>query len=251
MAVKIAIAATKGGVSKTTTAFELANSLARKKKKVLLFDLDPQGDCTTWSGIDREGVSSLFLSLTEKNADLPIVPVTKNLDIVPSNTDLEGFESSNITGKEVRLKKLVKRVDAEYDYIIYDTQPAISFLVGNALIAADYVITPLTCDEFAIKGITKVISLIDEIKDVYASDLELGGILITNFHKGIKMHREALEFYNNDKNFSKKLFKTVIRQTQLVRSSVTERKSVYDMDKNSNAAKDYQNLASEIIRKLK
>lgn len=251
MSIKIAIAATKGGVSKTTTAFELANALARKKKKVLLFDLDPQGDCTTWSGVNRNEAASLFLALTEKNEPLPILSVSKNFDLVPSNSDLEGFESSNITGKEVRLKKLVKKVDEDYDFIIFDTQPAISFLVGNALIAADFVITPLTCDEFAIKGITKVISLIDEIKDVYASDLELGGILITNFHKGIKMHREALEFYKNDPNFSKKLFSTVIRQTQLIRSAVTERKSVYEMDKSSNAAKDYDTLAKEVIRKLK
>ena len=133
MAIKIAIACTKGGVSKTTTTFELASALARKKKKVLLFDLDPQGDCSTWADVKSDEIS-IFNALTEKDTPPPILHINAFLDIIPSNTRLESFESFNVTGKEIRLKKVVDKLESNYDYIIYDTQPAISFLVGNALV---------------------------------------------------------------------------------------------------------------------
>lgn len=250
MAIKIAIACTKGGVSKTTTSFELASALARKKKKVLLFDLDPQGDCSTWADV-KSGEVSIFNSLTEKDTPPPVSHINAFLDIIPSSSKLESFESFNVTGKEVRLKKIVDKLEDKYDFIVYDTQPAISFLVGNALVASDYVITPLTCDEFSVKGITKIIELIDDVQDVYNKNLKLGGILITNFHKGMTMHREALEYYKSSDVFKDKLFKTVIRQTQKIKTAVVKRISIYDLDKTSHAAVDYQKLAEEIIKKFK
>jgi chromosome partitioning protein len=183
----ICIANQKGGVGKTTTAINLAASLAAAEKKTLLIDCDSQGNASSGMGIDKDIISkqNLYHSLIGKVLLKDVIVSTQLpfLDVVPANQDLIGIEVEFVTleDREKRLRILLKNLDAAYDFIIIDCPPSLGFLTVNALVASDYLVIPLQCEYFAMEGLGYLLNTVRLVKTRLNPSLALGGILLTMF----------------------------------------------------------------------
>ncbi len=250
MARVICIANQKGGVGKTTTAVNLSASLAVAEKKVLLIDIDPQGNSTSGIGFSKEQSNgTIYHALLRGSGLREIIQKTSlaYLDVVTSNMDLIGAEVELIQEKdrERRLDSLIKEVESEYDYIFIDCPPSLGLLTINSLTAAHSVIIPLQCEYYALEGLGHLLKTIRLIKQSLNPKLQIEGILLTMFDTRNNLsHQVANEVRNH---FKDKVFKTIIPRNIRLSEAPSHGKPVLLYDIHSKGAESYLNLAKEII----
>jgi len=249
----LAVANPKGGVSKTTTAVNLAASLAATKRRVLLVDLDPQGNATMGTGIDKRTVerTSASVLLGECEIIAALVPVEPGgFTLLPGNDDLTAAEVRLLTvlaGRELRLRNALKSVRGLYDVIIIDCPPALNMLTVNALVAADGVLVPMQCEYYALEGLSALVSTIEQIRSSINPELEIEGILRTMYDPRNNLSNEvAAQLISH---FGDKVFRTIIpRNVRLAEAPSFGRPALFH-DKDSRGALAYLALAGEMLRK--
>jgi chromosome partitioning protein len=250
MARVICIANQKGGVGKTTTAVNLSASIAAAEKKVLLIDIDPQGNSTSGVGLNKEGSNgTIYQALLHGSGLKGMIQKTAlaYLDVVISNTDLIGAEVELIEEKdrEKKLGHLVQEIEAEYDYIFIDCPPSLGLLTINSLTAAHSVIIPLQCEYYALEGLGQLLKTIRLIKQSLNPKLEIEGILLTMFDgRNNLAHQVAQEVR---KHFKEKVFRTIIPRNIRLSEAPSYGKPVLLYDIHSKGAESYLNLAREIM----
>lgn len=246
----IAIANQKGGVGKTTTAINLAASLAVNEKNVLLVDLDPQANSTSGLGFEKNnrGVYDLLV-----NNSLPEELIQKTqlkfLDLIPSNIDLVGAEVElvNVQNREKILALNIRSLKSKYDFIIVDCPPSLGLLTLNGLTAADSVIIPVQCEYFALEGLGQLLNTINIVKKHFNPHLEIEGVLLTMFDSRLRLSHQVAEEVR--KYFGDKVYKTVITRNVKLSEAPSHGRPAILYDAQALGSQNYLQLASEILSK--
>jgi len=251
MARIIAIANQKGGVGKTTTAVNLAAALARAPQRVLLVDLDAQGNATMGSGVDKREVenSTCDVLLQEVDARQAIVTTPEAFDLMPGNIDLTAAEIQlmELNGRELRLKAALDPLRGEYDFIIIDCPPALSLLTLNALTAADSVLVPMQCEYYALEGLSALVETIDALKTRLNPSLEIEGVLRTMFD--VRNNLANAVSAELTQHFGDRVFRTIVPRNVRLAEAPSHGQSIVGYDRTSRGGVAYLGLAGEIIRR--
>lgn len=248
----LAITNQKGGVGKTTTCVNLAASLAANGKKVLLVDLDPQGNATTGSGIDKAHLkhSIYHVLLGEKMLKEVVVTSEKGgFDVAPSNRELAGAEVElvNEMARETRLKQAISKIAVQYDYVLLDCPPALNLVTVNALTAAHSVMIPMQCEYYALEGLSDLVNTIKKVRAHLNPVLEIEGLLRTMFdNRNMLASQVSAQLVSH---FGNKVYKTVIPRNIRLAEAPSYGLPVLIYDKTSKGAVAYLELAKEIIDK--
>ncbi len=248
------IANQKGGVGKTTTAVNLAAGLALLKKRVLLIDLDPQGNATMGSGIDKRALESSVYQVLIGEAQITDVVVRSdsgNYDVLPANRELSGAEIDlvQMQDRESQLKQAVAQVTDQYDFILIDCPPTLSMLTLNGFTAAHGVIIPMQCEYFALEGLS---DLVNTIKRVYAninSDLRIIGLLRVMFDPRVTLQQQVSA--QLEEHFGDKVFRAVIPRNVRLAEAPSHGMPGVVYDKNSRGAKAYIEFGAEMVKRVK
>ena len=248
----LAITNQKGGVGKTTTCVNLAASLAANDQKVLLIDLDPQGNASTGSGIDKAHLkhSIYHVLIGEKTLSEVIVPSEKGgYQVAPANRELAGAEVElvNELARETRLKKALANLEQEYDYILLDCPPALNLVTVNALTAATSVMIPMQCEYYALEGLSDLVNTIKKVRANLNATLEIEGLLRTMFDsRNMLAQQVSAQLVSH---FGDKVYSTVIPRNIRLAEAPSYGVPVLIYDKTSKGATAYLDLAKEIIHK--
>jgi chromosome partitioning protein len=245
----IAIANQKGGVGKTTTSVSLAAALAELGRKVLLIDVDPQGNATSGLGIDKGLVEkSVYDVLIEPGAVQEAVQQTEfKVDVLPANIDLAGAEVELVTAeeRENRLKKALLLIRGSYDYILLDCPPSLGLLTLNALTAADTLLMPVQCEFYALEGMTQLLDTMELVQGGLNPDLVIEGVLMTMYDGRTNL---ALQVVNEVRDhFDKLVFKTMIPRTVRLSEAPSYGQPITAYDPRSKGAEVYRDLAKEVV----
>ena len=250
MGVIYAIANQKGGVAKTTTAVNLSTCLAEIGKKVLLIDIDPQGNASSGLGIDRYSIRQCIYDVLVNEVSINEVILETDvpgLEILPATIQLAGaeIELANSVSREVRLKGSLKGIKEQYDYIIIDCPPSLGLLTLNALTAADGVIVPVQCEYYALEGLGQLMDTITLVQKHLNTQLEISGILLTMFDARTNLSIQVVDEVKE--HFKNKVFGTIIPRNVRLSEAPSHGQPITRYDIKSKGAQVYTDLAREVI----
>jgi len=247
----IALANQKGGVAKTTTTLNLAVALKEKGKRVLIIDLDPQGNLTMSQGMNPDEISKSMFDVLVHRIPIQDVIVAAEVDIAVSSIDLAGAELalSGMIGRERALEKALAPVKDGYDYVLMDTPPSLGLLTINAFVAADGIIVPVQCEYLSLRGLVQLQNTLEMIRENLNPGVEIQGILPTMYDRRTLHSREAVEILQE--NFGGLVFNTRIRKTVRYAEAPVKGQSVLAYDPSSEAAAMYRDLAKEVLNGAK
>jgi chromosome partitioning protein len=239
----------KGGVGKTTTAINLGASLAACERRVLLIDLDPQGNATSGLGLPKNESASMYGVLVDgaplrsviRQTDLPM------LHVAPSSVDLVGaeLELSATEEREYRLRTALQGLASDYDYVFIDSPPSLGLLTVNGLAAAHSVLVPMQCEYFAIEGIAQLLNTIERVRDALNPELQIEGIVLTMFDERMNLARQVAEEVRG--HFGDKVYRTIIPRNVRLGEAPSFGKPIILYDIRSRGSEAYVNLAQEFI----
>lgn len=246
----ISIANQKGGVGKTTTAINLSTVLAKRNKKTLLIDMDPQGNATSGVGIEKNLEKSIYNVLIEENSIGEAILKTniKNLDICPSTINLAGAEVELVSmmSREMRLKEKLENIKNNYDYILIDCPPSLGLITLNAFTASNSVLIPVQCEYYALEGLGQLLNTVKLVKKHLNKDLEIEGALLTMFDTRTNLSKQVVDEVK--KYFGDKVYKTVIPRNVKLSEAPSYGMPITVYDSRSKGAKCYDKLGKEVIK---
>ena len=249
MAKVLAITNQKGGVGKTTTAINMAASLSGMKQNVLLVDLDPQGNASAGSGVNRDSQKATVYEVLMHSSPVAdaIVATKSGFDVIASNRELSGalIELVDEEHREFRMREALQSVREQYDFILIDCPPSLDLLTVNALVAADAVIIPMQCEYFALEGLTELVNTVRKIRATFNPDLSIEGLLRTMYDRRNSLSREVSS--QLEKHFGDKVYHTIIPRNVRLAEAPSYGKPVLDYDRASKGAKAYLALAGEVL----
>ena len=248
----IAIANQKGGVGKTTTSINLSACLAEAGQRVLIVDIDPQGNTTSGFGVPKTGNDKTIYEVILNECDITeaIIPnVIDNLDMLPSNVNLAGAEIDliDVENREYTLKEAIAKVRDNYDFVILDCPPSLSMLTVNAMTAADTVLVPIQCEYYALEGLSQLIHTINLVKKKLNPDLELEGVVFTMYDSRTNLSLQVVE--NVKDNLKQNIYKTIIPRNIRLAEAPSHGLPINIYDPKSSGAESYRLLAEEVINK--
>ena len=249
----IAIANQKGGVGKTTTAINLSSCLAEAGKKVLVIDMDPQGNCTSGFGINKNELENTLYELiigecTLRESIMEVEGID-NIRIIPSNVNLAGAEIDllDLNDREYILKNEIDYIKDDFDFIIIDFPPSLNMLTVNALTTADSVLVPIQCEYYALEGISQLINTIDLIHDRLNDKLHLEGVVFTMFDARTNLSTDVVN--NVKENLDTHIYNSVIPRNVRLAEAPSNGMPINIYDSSSAGAKSYRNLAKEVCER--
>jgi len=257
----ISFANQKGGVGKTTTTLNIGSYLAKLGKKVLLVDLDPQGNLSSGVGCSRskkdflgkKNLPTIYDVLVNDKKVSEVFTLTNvdNLHILPANLELAGAEIELVSmmSRETRLKKALEQVSEQYDYLLIDCPPSLGLLTVNALAASDNIIIPVQCEYFALEGLSQLLEMVKIVKNSLNQQLEILGVALTMYDSRTKLSSLVAEEVN--KFFKDKVFKTIIPRNIKLSEAPSHGKPISEYKPNSAGGKAYEKMAKEIIKRSK
>ncbi|MBE6752073.1 MAG: ParA family protein [Clostridia bacterium] len=254
MAKIISIVNQKGGVGKTTSAVNLVAALGAMGKKVLLIDIDPQGNTTSGYGIQRKGLTATSYELlinSEEAKNAVIKTKYQGVDVIPSNMNLAGaeLEMATLEGRESLLKKAIAPIQENYDFVFFDCPPSLGLITINALNASDSFIVPIQCEYYALEGLSQLMATVRTVKRLYNEYLELEGVLLTMYDGRLNLTQQVVDEVKNF--FPKKVYATVIPRNVRLSEAPSFGEPVLYYDRGSKGAESYNNLAEEFLKMQK
>lgn len=248
----IAIANQKGGVGKTTTSINLSACLAEAGQKVLVVDIDPQGNTTSGFGIAKNNIENTVYEVILQECDIKnaiIENVIENLDLLASNVNLAGAEIDliDVDEREYSLKRSIDTIRDKYDYIILDCPPSLSMLTVNAMTAANTVLVPIQCEYYALEGLTQLIHTINLVKKKLNKELELEGVVFTMYDSRTNLSLQVVE--NVKDNLNQKIYKTIIPRNIRLAEAPSHGEPINIYDSKSTGAESYRLLAQEVMER--